>query len=302
MTSFLERHQVAFYLLAIAAGLAFSGLALGWLEYPALALLLFATFMAIPLEKVRPHWRYLRASLALNFLGVPLIVAVLTLFLNDLEVKTAVVMVLLAPCIDYVVVFTRLAGGNVAAIATSTPFLFLVQMAVIPVALHFVIGGGDVPFPVAPMLQAFIGLIVIPFGLAWAVQQTRAKEKISKVTDDWMVPVMCLTLFVIATVHSPGLGENLPRLIPALVCYVLLIFAAVGLALALGRALNFQRQDRIALMLTTMTRNSLVIMPFALALPEGFSFVPVAIIMQTVVELVALSAVVKIARLPAAKH
>ena len=83
---------------------------------------------------------------------------------------------------------------------------------------------------------------------------------------------------------------------------MLFIFAAVGLALALGRALNFQRQDRIALMLTTMTRNSLVIMPFALALPEGFSFVPVAIIMQTVVELVALSAVVKIARLPAAKH
>lgn len=302
MTSFLERHQVAFYLLAIAAGLAFSGLPLGWLEYPALALLLFATFMAIPLEKVRPDWRYLRASLTLNFLGVPLIVAVLALFLKDLEVKTAVIMVLLAPCIDYVVVFTRLAGGNVAAIATSTPLLFLVQMAVIPVALHLVIGGGDVPFPVAPMLQAFIGLIVIPFGLAWAVQHTRAKEKISKVTDDWMVPVMCLTLFVIATVHSPGLGENLPRLIPALVCYVLLIFAAVGLALALGRALNFQRQDRIALMLTTMTRNSLVIMPFALALPEGFSFVPVAIIMQTVVELVALSAVVKIARIPAAKH
>ena len=175
---------MAFYLLAIAAGLAFSGLPLGWLEYPALALLLFATFMAIPLEKVRPDWRYLRASLTLNFLGVPLIAAVLALFLKDLEVKTAVIMVLLAPCIDYVVVFTRLAGGNVAAIATSTPFLFPVQVAVIPVALHLVIGGGDMSFPVAPMLQAFVGLIVIPFGLAWAVQHTRAKEKISNVTDD----------------------------------------------------------------------------------------------------------------------
>lgn len=62
------------------------------------------------------------------------------------------------------------------------------------------------PFPAAPMLPAFIGLIVIPFGLTWPVQHTRAKDKIGKATDGWMVPVMCLTLFVIATVHSPGLG------------------------------------------------------------------------------------------------
>lgn len=88
---------------------------------------------------------------------------------------------------------------------------------------------------------------------------------------------------------------------PVLACYVLFTFCAVALALALGRRLNFPRRDPIALMLTAMTRNSLVIMPFALALPEGFSFVPVAIIMQTVVELVAVSTIVKIVLLPANK-
>ncbi|OFS19459.1 hypothetical protein HMPREF3067_09420 [Corynebacterium sp. HMSC04H06] len=152
------------------------------------------------------------------------------------------------------------------------------------------------------MLQAFIGLIVIPFGLAWVVQHARAKDKIGKDTDAWRAPVMCLTQFVIATVHSPGLGENLPRLMPALACYVLFIFCAVTLTLALRRRLNFPRRDPIALMLTAMTRNPLVIMSFALALPEGFSFVPVSIIMQTVVELVALSAIVKTVRLPANKQ
>ncbi|MGV0327270.1 hypothetical protein ACUY2E_10090 [Corynebacterium confusum] len=152
------------------------------------------------------------------------------------------------------------------------------------------------------MLQAFIGLIVIPFGLAWAVQHTRAKDKIGKDTDAWMVAVMCLTQFVIAKVYSPRLGENLPRPMPVLACYVLFTFCAVTLALALGRSLKFPRREPIALMLTAMARNSLVIMPFALALPEGFSFVPVAIIMQTVVEMVAFSTIVKIVLLPANKH
>ncbi|WP_448872186.1 MULTISPECIES: hypothetical protein [unclassified Corynebacterium] len=114
---------------------------------------------------------------------------------------------------------------------------------------------------------------------------------------------MYLTLFVIATVLSGAGGrENLPRLTRALACYVLFILGAVVQALASGRRLNVPSRDPIALILTEMPRNLLVIMPFALALPEGFSFVALDIIMPAVGESVVLRAVSKIGHLPGVKY
>lgn len=114
----MERHQVAVYIGAMAAG----GL-VGWvapsagpgLEHainPVLAVLLYVTFLQVPaadlLRSLRAG-RFLTAALVVNFVVVPLVVAAMFPFLPaDQAVRPGMLLVLLAPCVDYVIVFSGL--------------------------------------------------------------------------------------------------------------------------------------------------------------------------------------------------
>lgn len=62
------------------------------------------------------------ALLIMNFIAVPLIVWGLSRFLpTDPALLLGVLLVLLTPCIDYVIVFTHLGRGNAQLILISTP-------------------------------------------------------------------------------------------------------------------------------------------------------------------------------------
>ena len=80
-------------------------------------------------------------------------------------------MVLLTPCIDYVIVFTRLAGGSDRRLLAAAPLLMLAQMALLPVYLWLFMGSelADIVEP-GPFLEAFGLLIVLPLALAWATE------------------------------------------------------------------------------------------------------------------------------------
>lgn len=87
LSEWLERHQIAIYLAALASGAALGAAwpaASGRWEtavYPVLAVLLYATFLQVPFTKLAAAFRdvrFLAAVLAVNFVVVPLVVAALT--------------------------------------------------------------------------------------------------------------------------------------------------------------------------------------------------------------------------------
>ncbi|WP_237203081.1 hypothetical protein [Rothia endophytica] len=108
MADLLEKHQVALYLLALVAGAAVSFLQdvpvlTEPLVSPALAALLLATFLSIPLKQAateKPPRGFLSGLLVLNFLLVPAIIALLLIATPapDALLFTAA-LVLLAPCL-----------------------------------------------------------------------------------------------------------------------------------------------------------------------------------------------------------
>lgn len=107
----LERHQVWIYLAAITLGLGLGVIAPGAsplldiLLWPTLALLLFTTFVQVPLWHLpaafRDH-RFIAAVLTGNFILVPLLVAALSHWLpDDPALHLGVFLVLLVPCTDW---------------------------------------------------------------------------------------------------------------------------------------------------------------------------------------------------------
>ena len=179
-----DKHQIVLYLVAIAAGGAV-GLTLPQiaptLEHsiePVLMLLLFATFLGVPLIEVGRAFRdirFLSTVMIANFVVVPLISWGLSRFVaDDRGLLLGVLFVLLTPCIDYVIVFTGLAGGAKDRLLAAAPLLMLVQILLLPLFL-ILFAGGDVldVIDIGPFVEAFLLLIVLPLAAAAAEVRRR---------------------------------------------------------------------------------------------------------------------------------
>ena len=177
----LRHNQVRVYaaavLLAVGVGLGVPGAdsALEPLINPVLAVLLYVTFLEIPFVRIRRAFRnrrFMAAALATNFLVVPVVAFVLTRFLpRNPAVVVGALMVLLTPCIDYVITFTELAGGDAEQVTATTPALMVAQLLLLPVYLWLFVGPEVATvIEVGPFVEAFLVIIAGPLALAWATE------------------------------------------------------------------------------------------------------------------------------------
>lgn len=127
---YFERQQWLFMIMAI-----FVGLGLGQVEtarvaerfiLPFLMVMLFGVFLQVPLARLKEGFRSKRLvalSLIVNFLWTPLLAFGLArLFFRDApDVFLAMLMDMVTPCTDWYLVFTGIAGGNLAVSAALLP-------------------------------------------------------------------------------------------------------------------------------------------------------------------------------------
>ncbi|MEU1734189.1 bile acid:sodium symporter [Streptosporangium sp. NPDC020145] len=304
-----DKHQIPLYLAAIAVG-ALAGLAapqaapgLEAAINPVLALLLFATFLAVPMGEIGRAFRdvrFLATVLVANFALVPLLAYGLSRFVaDDRALLLGLLLVLLTPCIDYVIVFTGLAGGAQARLLAAAPVLMLVQMLLLPVYL-FLFAGADVlaMVEITPFAEAFAVLIAAPLAAAALVQalarRHRAGQIIEEIMAGAMVPLMMATLAVVVGSQIAAVGAQatvLARLLPLYAAFVVLAVTVGRLA---ARTARLDVAATRAVMFSCATRNSLVVLPLALALPPALGLAPLAVVTQTLVELVAMVTLVRL--------
>lgn len=269
--------------LAVAAGLLIDVPEARLFTTPVLGALLFVTFLSIPLRGLRIDARFLTVLALLNFVVVPLVVGAITWPLrDDGAVHAAVLLVLLAPCIDYVIAFSGLAGGARDQLLAATPFLLLGQMLLLPLYLGMFLGSSEVLAP-GPFLEAFLLLIVVPLVLAALAQRSRWADVWERAGEKSMTPLMMATLFLVMAGYSAGaLGEWRELLAPA-ATYVVFAGVMVVLGWTVAGVARLSTSARVSATFSAVTRNSLVVLPFALAMPGDLA--PVVVVTQTLVEL-----------------
>ncbi|GGS35888.1 arsenic resistance protein [Actinokineospora fastidiosa] len=308
MVERMEHHQIAIYLAAMAAGgllgwaLPAAGPGLAHAINPVLGALLYVTFLQVPaaelLRSLRDG-RFLSATLAVNFLLVPAVVAAMVGFLPaDQAVRIGVLLVLLTPCVDYVIVFCGLAGGSSQRLLAATPLLLIAQMLLLPVFLYLFLGAelADIVEP-GPFVEAFLVLIVGPLTLAWATQAWAARapagRALSGAAGTAMVPLMAATLLVVVASQVPRLDGNLADVAAVIPFYAafLVIMAFAGWAVA--RVFRLDVPAARAVVFSGATRNSLVVLPLALALPDRLALAAGVVVTQTLVEVIGMLAYVR---------
>jgi ACR3 family arsenite efflux pump ArsB len=294
----IERHQVWLYLLAVGAGVgvgAASGVSIPEpLILAPLALLLYATFVQLPLAHLTTavtDARYLAATLLTNFAVVPVVVwALAALTTLDPAVRLGVYLVLLVPCTDWFIAFSHLGRGDASLATASTPTILLAQFVLLPLYLWTFMGQTFAEiFEAGPLVRVFVLLILVPLVAAGATQRVaerRARARGWVELLGWApVPCLALVLFLIAAAQAPdlvGYLRGMGRVVMVFVAYLVLA-AAVGAGMA--RLLRLGPRAARTLVFSAGTRNSFVVLPFALALPSGWEAAVAVVVLQSLVEL-----------------
>lgn len=295
----LERRQIIIYFCAVAlagaAALSFPRAAgLDAVINPALALMLYATFLQVPMAELGRAFgrlRFMAALLAANFAVIPVLAAGLAHFLpDDPMLRLGVLLVLLAPCIDYVITFAHLGRADARLLLAATPVLLIVQMLLLPAYLGLLLGGqARGLIQIQPFAHAFLWLILVPLLLAALTRKWAAggalQARIANGLGLLPVPATALVLFLVVAAVAPRLGpamDSVRRVIPVYVMFAVIaplagwfVARLFGLEARAGRAVAF----------SAGTRNSLVVLPLALAVPGAVPLLPAIIVAQTLVEL-----------------
>lgn len=295
----LERRQVWAYLSAIIAGLLAGSAWPGTgpffeaMLWPTLMLLLYATFVQVPLlhlrEAFRDH-RFVTAALLGNFILLPALVWGLVQWLPpDPALRLGVLLVLLVPCTDWFIPFSQLGGGNVPSAIALTPVNLLLQLVLLPAYLWLMAGtalsAALMPAEVWPALV----VVLLPLALAAVSErwiEARAERAVLRERLAWWpVPLLALVVFLIAGAQVGAVRNAAGLLLLVVPLFAVFLLLAALIAKGLARLMRLPTDQGRTLAFSLGTRNSFVVLPFALALPAGWEVAAVVIVAQSLVEL-----------------
>ncbi|WP_084500172.1 hypothetical protein [Brevibacterium album] len=304
----LERHQVWWYLIAVptgaALGLMLPGPAsrLGDAVWPVLAVLLFATFAQVSVRDIPRALRdrrFLTAALLANFALVPLLVAGLVRVVpQDEPLVLGLLLVLLVPCTDWFLTFTHLGGGDAARASALTPLTLGLQLLLLPVYLSLFTGfdmsGVFGPAALAPALW----VLGLPLAAALAAEAASPRlpslGRLREGSGVLPVPLLALVLLIVAASHITQVSRSLAVLPWVLLVSLLYLAGALAIAVLVARAMRLPTAQGRTLAFSLSTRNSFIVLPFALSLPAGWEVTAAVIVTQSLLELCAMIACVRI--------
>ncbi|WP_426703892.1 arsenic resistance protein [Staphylococcus shinii] len=298
----IENYQIYLYFTAILLGvivgltLDYTSTLLESLIPIFIGILMLSMFSQIPFFNLRKNVlsvKYIIALVLSNFVLIPILVFCLISIFNitSTAILIGIMLVLLTPCIDYVVVFTSLGKGNAQYMLFSTPILFILQIILLP--LYFAIFNKENLFTsidLAPFVQSFIIFIVLPLVIAMLLQNFSKRTLIIAKTlniTGWLPEIfMSFVLFSVVGSQIHKITHDLNILATVVPIYIIFMIIAPYIGYMSGKLFALETETLRTLAFSSSTRNALVVLPLALSLPDRLvTITTTVIITQTLVEL-----------------
>lgn len=273
----LEKLQSVLILLSVVIGLLlgqfyFFQKHAGALILPFLLLMLYGLFLTVPLTNIKhalKNVRFLSTAVIINFVWTPLLAWGLgAMFLSDHPALwLGFILLLITPCIDWYLIFTSIAKGNVSLSTSILPINLILQIVLLPV--YFLLFAGTVEgIDLMSAVENVIFVLFVPLILANLTRYLFKNRK--KFLENKLIPffassqIVFLCLAVVAMFASQGyyllnnMGVILLILIPLLLFFIINFIVAQ----TVGKLFKFSYQNLVSLNMTIIARNS----PVALAI------------------------------------
>ena len=257
-----------------------------------LCLMLFGLFLEVPLPELKNSFKNVKftsTSLIINFIWTPLFGYFLgSLFLKgNVDILIGFFMLILTPCTDWYLVFTKMAKGDLSLSLSILPINLVLQILLLPVFLVLFFSSGNT-IDYAQLTYSLIIVIVIPFIAAQTIKFMLNKELNEKAKDLFSSLQICfLSLAVFCIFASQGklLFENLDSVLTIFVPLMLFFIANTIIDLILSVKINFIYSQYSSLTITTLARNSPLALAIAINSFPGHELISIALVIGPLIEL-----------------
>lgn len=175
----------------------------------------------------------------------------------------------------------------------STPLLFILQMVLLPLYfMMFLPTDAMRVIDFYPFIHTFVLIILVTVILAVVLQFLgRRSHQVNSLVghSDWFpVPLMALILFTIISAHIHYIAQHLHIVAIVVLVYLIFVIIVPFIANLIGRLFRLAPVMRRTLIFSSSTRNALVVLPLAFALPGEWRIIASTVIVtQICVELIA---------------
>jgi ACR3 family arsenite efflux pump ArsB len=262
-----------------------------------IALAIGVTLLDVPLAsfgRAVLDRRFLGAVLLLNVVVSPLLVFVLSrIVFRDPDLQAGLLLLLLAPGVGIVATFVRRAGGAVEKLLSVAPVLLVLQALTVPAFMLLFTAGDNFlsldgsRLPLAVLVGIIAPAIVVTALQLVGVRAPRIASGLRRGAT-FTAPATAIAAGLVAAVMIPRAADRIDLLeaVAPLFGVYLIIMTPVGILLgtAFGLAISSVR----ALTFSGGARNGLLVLPIALAFPDGFALVAVVVVLGMAIEVVGL--------------
>ena len=236
---------------------------------------------------------FIAAALLTNFVVIPVLgFAISSLFLSGHPlIVLGLVIYFMAPCTDWFLGFTRLAGGNTALGAALLPINMVIQILLYPVYLSLFgmaeIGAnpGDIS---ETMARWFLFPLCMALSLRFVIEKTASKETFQDFRSvvSLLVPILLALLVAQLSAVNVGTLVSHAAVFPLILCAIFVFFALTFLVSeALARLMGLNHQDRVLMTMTTSARNAPLMLALTMVVMPDQPLIYAAIVIGMMVEL-----------------
>ena len=267
-----------------------------------LALMLFALFLDIPFSELKNSFtniKFTGISLLINFIWTPLFGYFLgNLFLNaNIDLFIGFVMLILTPCTDWYLIFTKMSKGNVPLSLSILPINLVIQLILLPVYLLFFFSNSNT-IELIDLAKSVITFIVIPFIASSIVKyifkNNPIKNKITTLFSNLQSIFLCIAIFGLFNTEANSLINNLDSIVILFIPIIIFFIINFLLDYIVARKNHLSYEDYASLTLTTLARNSPLALAIAISSFPHNELISIALVIGPLIELPALYIVSRI--------
>ena len=293
----IEKLEPIILIAAIIIGLIFTNIEIssentGNLINIFLCLMLYGLFLEVPLKELKKSFKNIKFTstcMIINFIWTPLFGYFLgNLFLNgNIDIFIGFLMLILTPCTDWYLVFTKMAKGNLNLSLSILPINLILQIVLLPVYLIIFFSSNNT-MNYADLGYSLLIVIVIPFILAQITKlllNQDLNEKVSGFFSKYQIIFLALAVFAIFNSQGTLLFENLNSVLTIFIPLMAFFATNTIIDLLLSEQIRFTYEEYASLTMTTLARNSPLALAIAINSFPGRELIAIALVIGPLIEL-----------------
>ena len=254
--------------------------------------MLYGLFLEVPLNELKDSFKNVKftsTSLIINFLWTPLFgYFVGSLFLRgNVDVLIGFFMLILTPCTDWYLVFTKIAKGDLTLSLSILPINLILQIILLPIYLVLFFSTAN-SMDYSQLAYSLVIVIVIPFvaaQLTKLVLKNGLKQKAGELMGSLQIWLLSLAVFCIFASQGELLFENLNSIAVLFVPLIIFFLVNTAIDLLVSEKINFTYSEYASLTMTTLARNSPLALAIAINSFPGHELISIALVIGPLIEL-----------------